>query len=85
MPGTMTTASALASVSVSECINQCNVHLAQSKELLMFSLGIMSVLWLVLISINKFNILKSPGLKDKITLGILWINATQTILLFLLL
>ena len=76
MPGT---------ISILECANQCTAHMNESKEVLMFSLGLMSLLWVILIAINKFNILKSPGLKDKITLGILWINATQTILLFLLL
>ena len=72
-------------ISLTECASQCTRHLNESKETLMFSLGLMSLLWVILIAINKFNILKSPGLKDKITLGILWINATQTILLFLLL
>ena len=73
------------SIPISECVSQCNIHVAKSKELIIFSLGLMSVLWLILILINKFNILKTPGLKEKITMGILMINASQTILLFLLL
>ena len=76
MPGT---------ISLLECANQCTAHMNENKEVLMFSLAIMSVLWILLYLVNKFNILKTPGLKEKVTMGILMINASQTILLFLLL
>jgi len=57
----------------------------ENKELLMFSLGLMTVCWILIYVINRYNIFKNPELKKKMTKGFLMINATQTIFLFLLL